>query len=323
MSGRALSGNPGFRVRGNLPLPFWNRIREKRWCYAGIVHPRLFFGCAVVHLGYVTSAFCYFFDRESGTLVAHDVVRPPLGAVRFDRSSERVCCRFRSRGFTVEIAGRPADGPVIVRSELNRNGKTVSVDARMTGDTVPVPFGMPMGGAATALTVKAAGFDVRGRIRLNGESRDMAEPNGSGLFDWTHGFYPRDTFWNWACGAGTAGDGTRIGFNFSRGVYENGELENVIWFDGRPERIGPVRFAYQENKPEEPWQITAPDGRADLTFFPEGIRRGNENLGIIQSRFIQPCGGFIGTLRSKTGRVVSLAGPGGISGVVEEHTARW
>ena len=39
------------------------RFKEKRWCYMGIIHPDIIFGCAVVHLGYISSAFAFGFDR--------------------------------------------------------------------------------------------------------------------------------------------------------------------------------------------------------------------------------------------------------------------
>ncbi|MCK5695336.1 MAG: DUF2804 family protein, partial [Desulfobacula sp.] len=95
-----------------------------------------------------------------------------------------------------------------------------------------------------------------------------ASENTFAVFDWTNGFYPRRTFWNWACGAGFADDETQIGFNFSSGVYENGLLENTVWINGTPLKQGEITFTYDSKKPEIPWQIKSKDDFINLRFMP-------------------------------------------------------
>lgn len=311
------------RVRGAFEPAFLNRFREKRWCYAGIVGPEFIFGCAVVHLGYAASAFVYAYDRRRNEMAEHSVVLPPLpGIVRFDRDLEMGLCRFRSGRFLVEIGGYGNPGEKTLRVRVDKPGCCLDVEADLVSmdGLEPVYFLMPMGRVKLAFTAKAAGFGVRGMVRINGRGYGVAGPEVSGIFDWTHGYYRRHTFWNWACGAGTARDGSRVGFNFSRGVYENGKLENTVWMDGRSHEVGPVGFEYDPKDPGALWQVRSADGLVDLEFLPEGRRIGNENLGLIQSRFIQPCGRFQGRLMSPGGRVVVLDRA---FGVTEEHFAKW
>lgn len=310
-----------------LPLsnPLRNGFTEKRWCYAGLVSPGLFFGAAVIHLGYVTSAFCFAFDRETREMTETALTLPPLGHCRYDRNPDDGTCRFRGLGSRIEI------------NNLGTTQKALSIDLKSglraeilfsapgTGLS-PMHFPMDMGEGRRAFTTKAAGFCATGEVAVKGRAFSLDPAESFGLFDWTHGAYPRQTFWNWACGAGRAtddqGKDTLLGFNFSRGVYENGRLENTLWIDGQPESIPEITWEYNAKDPMTPWKIFS-KGQApvvDLAFNPEGIRSANDNFLLVKSRFLQPCGRFDGHITTCSGRVLTL---GRVSGVVEEHFAKW
>ena len=173
---------------------------------------------------------------------------------------------------------------------------------------------------ASAFTSKTAGLKAQGKIIVNKKKFDLTPENTFAIFDWTNGFYPRETRWNWACGAGIASDGTPVGFNFSSGVYENGLLENIVWINGTPLQQGDILFDYDAKNPEHPWHIKSKDGRVNLKFTPEGMRRANDNLGVIKSKFIQPCGSFEGSIKTRDNLCLHLLSVGG---VVEEHFAKW
>ncbi|MCP4718875.1 MAG: DUF2804 domain-containing protein [Desulfobacteraceae bacterium] len=314
----------------NLPVsgfsltPFsLNCFQEKRWCYAGVIHKDIIFGCAVVHLGYLTSAFCFGFDRKTRQMVEHTVVWPPLGQVCFDRNPETGTCRFKVPGKFLEISSGPGLGTKKIEANFRFSGQSIQADIDIlppSSGIDPMHFFMPMDEDAHALTTKIAGLRARGQIRLNGMAYDLEPDESHVLFDWTHGAYPRQTFWNWACGAGGSREGASLGFNFSSGVYENGILENIIWINGCPEPVDRVDFSYDAVNPDKPWKIKSRDNRINLLFTPEGIRKANDNFGIIKSRFIQPCGKFSGSIKSRTGDDFILDELGG---VVEEHFAKW
>ncbi len=314
-----------------LPRPGFSldNFREKRWCYVGLVHPRIFFGCAVIHLGYLTSAFCFAFERKTRQMIEHALVWPPLGQARFDRHPETGTCWFKTPGKSLEISSHPPGNP-----PGNTSGKKIQARFKFSGQTLeadleirpprsgisPMNFFMPMDRDHHAFTAKTAGLTAQGHVRLNRRVYDLEPEESFVLWDWTHGAYPRKTFWNWACGAGVSTDQIPVGFNFSRGVYEQGLLENGIWVKGIPEPLGQVDFFYDGKHPDRPWQIKSADLRVDLTFEPEGIRRANDNFALIQSRFIQPCGRFRGRLITRTGHCLILEDVGG---VVEEHFTKW
>ncbi len=299
------------------------RFREKRWCYIGIFHPDIIFGCAVVHLGYISSAFMFGFDRAKKQMTETTWVAPPLGQVRYDRNPETGVCSYRSLlGSLHLIHGLPGNATRI-RARAGLSGKTLLADIEMMQPDNrfdPMHFLMDMDGGQRAFTTKAAGLCAQGSITLNGRHIRLAPESTFAVLDWTNGFYPRDTFWNWACGTGTADSGVRVGFNLSSGVYTRGLLENVIWINNIPHRIGPVDYVYDPDHPLHPWQVNSRDNTIRLQFTPEGIRQASDNFGVVKSRFIQACGSYSGTIR--------LAGTDPVlvhsaAGVAEEHYAFW
>jgi len=190
-----------------LPLanPMKNMFREKRWCYAGVVSPRLFFGAAVVNLGYITSGFAFGFDRETGQMTERTLTWPPLGHLRYDRNPERGTCRFKGLGQQIEILSLPDRIGKAIRVRLRHRGQTIEANLTLSPPAAgfsPMHFPMGMGEGKNAFTTKAAGLTSRGSVTLNGKKFSLAENDTFGLYDWTHGAYPRNTFWNWACGAG-------------------------------------------------------------------------------------------------------------------------
>ncbi|MCG8566625.1 MAG: DUF2804 domain-containing protein [Desulfobacterales bacterium] len=293
-------------------------LREKKWCYIGAVHPDLIFGAAMVHLGYVVNAFAYVFDRKTRELTEDSRIFPPLGKMEFPPHPEegRLCFSAPNARLTLDGDARQrylrlAFPRKHLRAEIQLAPPDTGLEARH--------FYMPMHKGNRAFTTKAAGLVVRGRIATRNKTWNL-DDHAVGLLDWTHGIYPRRTQWNWACGAGISRDKRPLAFNFSRGVYEYGQLENTVWINGSPFPVGPVAFDYDPAQPTRPWRIHTPDNRVDLTFTPEGLRRKKENLGLVQSAFIQPCGRFQGGLRDPDNHLHTIKE---LSGVTEEHFALW
>ena len=184
----------------------------------GIIHPDIIFGCAVVHLGYISSAFAFGFYRLERKMMNHSLVFPPVGQVRYDRNPENGICSYKSLRGSLILTHNKKPAPSTIKTSFYLPGRSLKADIEIIepgGGISPLHFLMPMGNSRTAFTSKTAGLKARGKIIVNKKSFDLASENTFAVFDRTNGFYPRQTFWNWACGAGFADDGTQIGFNFS------------------------------------------------------------------------------------------------------------
>ena len=291
---------------------------QKRWCYVGVVHPDFFFGAAMVHLGYITHAFAYAVDRKTRKMVEDARLFPPLGKIRFNAHPHRGQIRFSAPGGHLSLKASGTGHHLKIafpRKNLFGNIQLSLPD----GGFKFRHFYLPMAKGNKAFTTKAAGLKAKGSLTFNGQTRALGD-GAQGLLDWTQGVYPRRTQWNWACGTGVSDRDIPLSFNFSRGVYEYGQLENTIWIQGRPLATGPMRFDYDGQKPHAPWKIHSSDGRVNLDFIPQGIRQGDENLGIVHSQFIQPQGRFQGSFTLPNGQVHTL---GEVSGVTEAHFAKW
>ena len=326
--GTSWSGPFGYASTDALLAPgrrriSFQRFREKRWCYLGLFHPDIIFGCAVIHLGYISSAFVFGFDRNRRRMTEHTRVFPPLGQIQHDRNPEAGICQYRSLTGHLTISHAGPSGTTRIKTAFRLPGKSLQADVSVHTPSYgfsPVHFLMPMENQQRAFTTKAAGLEASGQIHLNKYRFDLPRCDTRAVLDWTNGFYPRQTFWNWACGAGTSKNGIPVGFNFSAGVYTRGLEENIVWINGTPYPTGPVDFIYKDKTPLDPWRINSRDGRVRLTFRPEGIRRANDNFGVVKSRFMQPCGRYTVSLNCGSGRKFDIRD---IAGVAEAHYARW
>ncbi len=297
---------------------FKNRILKdflrKRWQYMGVCSPQVIFGAAVVHLGYMSNIFVYGFDRTDGKLREFGTNQPLAANTVFEGSSVNGRAAFQSPGVSVAME----NGPEAVRLSV-RVKKNLSADLVFRHAVEPLPVVTRVGLRQFNYTHKEAGLPVEGSIRLGDKVFAVNPDKPAGIMDYTFGYLARNTFWNWASGAGTDKGGRRIGFNLVQGVNDTGFTENAFWVNGRLIKTDVIDFEYDDRNILSPWRIRSNDGKVNLTFRPEGERKADINLGVIASRFHQPFGTFEGTLRDGLW-TLKLAD---VSGFCEEHESLW
>jgi len=282
------------------------RLQRKGWMYFGAFSPRYMVGYAVADAGLTATAFVYVYDRQTRRLHEQKATVP--------------------FGFGAAFAPSP-DAEWALRSgakawQARPQGQGWSVRFEGAGLKLEMEFhdtGSGMTSIASSLfrpfhhTYKICGMPVRLRVELEGQAEDC---EASGTLDFTLGYPPRHTDWNWASLDGQTEDGQRVGINLVA-HFMNG-LENALWLDGELLPLAQAVFQYEPAQLLEPWRIATADGRLQLEFQPEGQRREDISVGLLASRFTQPFGRFSGTLQT-------AAGPRRIEGygVVEQHRARW
>jgi hypothetical protein len=157
-------------------------------------------------------------------------------------------------------------------------------------------------------TRKHAGLRFAGSVVLDGRERTLV---ARGMIDDSAGYHARHTAWSWSTGVGIGAGGQQLAWNLVDGVHDGPSgSERAIWIDGIPYEPPPVAFDLALT------EVKTADGALALHCRHEAVRRRDDNLGLIRSRYEQPFGTFSGVL------------PGGLRltegfGVMERHDVDW
>lgn len=310
-----------FDLRSNM-----NRRRShfaRRWAFnqfqfIGLLSPDLMVGCAIVDLGLVSNAFVYFYDVKADRLSESGFLRPFGVGTRMETSPDTGSCSFVSGKNRFEVSASGPGGHRRLEVEL-ASGEGIHVVLSDPADFEPLRVCSRAGYAGWVYTQKAAGLQVEGSVDCHGRSWDLSGQT-FGTCDWSAGFMRRETFWNWACLAGTAQKGQKLGLNLAAGVNETGFTENGFWSDSQFTKVDMVDFRFDRDAPLKPWTMRSADGRVDLRFQPCGKRSERIHAGLIASNFNQAFGHYDGTLQPLSGPAIQLSG---VPGFAEDHYAKW
>lgn len=281
------------------------RLQRKNWTYLGAFSASYMVGFAIVDAGLLGTAFVYVYDRQRKLLIEEKGAFPfafPAGRIGELRGD----WAFKQGGRSWSI-GPDRDGWA-----ATFQGKRIQANLRFGGgpgmSTVAPSIGRPF-----HYTYKACTLPAHIEVTLDGVRGESA---GGGMIDYTLGYPPRSTTWNWASASGDASDGRRFGLNLV--AHFNNGLENALWLGEEIVPLAQASFGYDPKNLEQPWRVTTEDGIVDLTFTPEGRRAERLWAGVMQSNFVQPFGKFSGRLNLSSGPLDVSA-----FGVTEEHIALW
>lgn len=283
--------------------------RPRRWCYAAAGDRDLAVGAAVVDLGPVGTTFVWAsvagrtveWSRKVLLGRGLEVAATPKGGAFYDGGGGRIAL--------------DAEGGLAIDVPLARGGRLVATAiAGGEGGVTPAVLATRTPGGGWNVTEKAAGYRVVGTVELEGRVHLL---DGRGWRDWTAGRQDRRTSWRWAAGGGWSRSGTPMGFNVSTGMNAEDEGEDVVWWDGRPHRLEVTALRPSGDDPAGPWTVSGPGWGLELA--PWGVRAADENLWVLRSSYVQPIGGFRGSLPAPDGSPVEVEAVG----VTEHHEATW
>lgn len=301
---------------GLMGKPLWHRLaHEKAWYYVALASPEVFIGVAVLRFGYVASTFAFLFERgpeagPTGHFLADESLLAPPFAAKYS-GDDGIRLSFLNDVARFERA--PGAGAFDLQVELGG----LRIGARISGELEPSPVCAvaALGDGLVQTTEKRALLSVSGSAEIAGRRFSLDQALAG--FDRSHGYLPRHTTWRWAYALGHTAAGERIAFNLVDGFV--GEAECAVWVGDEVFPVGMARFVFDPDRPLGPWRLRSSCGSVDLVFEPGDIHAEHQDLGLVKTRFIQPVGGYTGTVRvgGKTHRLTRVLG------VVEDQDARW
>lgn len=310
-----------------LTTPFGRRVGAWRRHFAfnqfeflGALGEDLVFGCGIANVKYAGTAFVYAYDPRTRRFDELSLRTPlALGFIN-DQLPERGKATVRIGRKRIQMSGSASPPQRHLRVDLP--GK-IDIDATFSETSPaiePMRICTPVGAGGWVYARKSAGHRVEGTLSVRGRTLDLGALGVLGHHDWTAGYMRRETFWNWGCLAGRLADGRVVGMNLSCGVNETSYTENCFWLDGKLHKIDSVHFDYDRRDIMKPWRLHSYDGRADLTFQPEGRHAENVNAFVVASSFNQLIGRYDGQLHTEGGERIAIQH---LLGYAERHFARW
>ncbi|MBS1593651.1 MAG: DUF2804 domain-containing protein [Bacteroidetes bacterium] len=285
------------------PWSALRRSQRKAWIFTSAFSTRYCVGFAIADAGMVATAFVYFFDTQTGQYIEEKTTVPLGFGAAFDpdlRSTWQLK-NFSIKADTDRITCSFAGKRIHISLSLTENGN---------GSTTIAPAGdRPFHHTYKNLLMPAA---VEGTI----DGASIKFEGTIGGLDFSKGYPPRHTFWNWASMNAVTDHGVEFGVNLV-GDFNN-SIENALWVNGKVQQLSQATFSYERPVDKNTWQITTLDGTLNMKFTPRGARGEDINALVMMSRFKQPFGTFAGTVRLD-GVLHNFTG----QGVVEEHFAKW
>ena len=286
-------------------------LREKQWQWFAVANPRIACGGTLLDAGYATTLFLWAFDRTTRRMIDDRTeLLPPFAIDISDNPGDGGGAQLRGlrRSFDIDRDG----GTIRVDADVDEMRFELEIDATCTEALTaicPVGTGDRQG---VNVTQKQNCLPVTGRVSVDGRSFKFGDESVA-MLDYTHGLLSRETRWRWAIAGGFTDEGVPIGFNFVEGF--NGELENAVWMDGDLRTTEPVSIDFDEDRPDEPWNLRSQAGGLDLSMFVEGVRTHETNLRIVSSSYLQPLGRWHGRIIDR--EIHDLFG------ISERHYAKW
>jgi hypothetical protein len=279
------------------------RLSRKTWIFFGVYTPDLICGIAIADAGVVATSFAYFYSFKDNVFV-EDSQLVPLGfPASFDPNLNS---DWQLGKYSIKTTGGTMN--------LEYHGKfdlKITAQQTNTGASIVAPSA---GGRPFNFTFKNVCLPVELNLKYKGQN--YAATGEYGAIDFTKGFPPRETIWNWLAFTGTTESGKKIGVNLVK--HFNSDLENILWLDGEKTELSPATFTMNKPLDKSNWHIQTHDGILDCTLVPNGARKENVNALIMKSIFVQTYGRISGTIT-----INGVAEKFTATGVAEDHHAVW
>ncbi len=287
----------------------WTSVRRwqrKSWIFIGAYSEDIFAGFAIVDAGYLGKAFCYIYFPKTGKLYESGKDKPFAFSKDFDAD---INCDWTLGKFS--ITPHPSG-----RMVFEYKGKDFSLTMACQDNDNGLSFLCPSSGNKRPFHYTYKNLLLPTDITFEEKDNKQTFNNLSGGLDFSKGFPPYHTTWNWVSFMGTAEDGTPVGINLVDQFNQN--LENAVWWGNERFLIGDVVFDYSKPLDKNLWTVKDKEDKLILALQPNGSRKENINLAVLKSKFTQVFGKITGKIfiHDKWQKIEGY-------GVMEEHEAKW
>lgn len=289
---------------GNGGVLSARRKQRKTWLFIGAGNPELFIGFAIVDAGLVAKAFAYIYDLKNNKLIEDSITVPMGFAKDFDPNLHS---DWKLKNFSISSD----EGKMTAKYEGKKFQLSLEVELNKDGMSFMCPS---QGSRPFHYTYKNLLLPTKATWVENGKEFHL--DNLQGGIDFSKGYPPRNTFWNWTSFMGQTEDGLPVGINVVDGFNDN--IENVMWIGNEKISLGKMLYDYEPPLEDSKWEVNAADGSLQLIMQPLGARKENVNVLFLKSKFTQVYGPIMGKIKHN-GVDKMLNG----FGVMEEHEALW
>ncbi|HMV35345.1 MAG TPA: DUF2804 domain-containing protein [Turneriella sp.] len=279
------------------------RTERKAWIYLGVFSRDLYAGMAIVDAGYLSSAFSYVYIPSEKFFIEDRQTRPMGFATDFDATLNDT---WRLGPYEI----LPTQNKIVfnMRGQFDLSA-TFTLRHNGLSTIAPSDSMRPF-----HFTYKEMAMAVDGEFI--GQGRRQKFSGDFGILDYSKGYPPRRTEWNWLSMVGKAESGKSLAVNLVDKFNEG--IENALWLDGKPMALSTAHFHYIRPAEKSIWRILTRDNVFEARFRPFGARSENLNAGLLRSQFVQPYGTFDGQVKigEETEKFTGF-------GVTEDHLALW
>lgn len=292
---------------GLLPRALkWTRLKE--WQHFALVNQRFYISLAIFDAKTMALAQVCVYDRTEGRVMFYER-KLPTWSVKVPRGIWDSRARYKGKGFKIDI-----------HNHLYGQGHEIEFYSDAKGDLPPIAgsficfekvkvdepmvVALPLGENTGMYTHKFV-CPASGRLTI-GDQEHVFGDDAYGLIDIHKGYYPYVMKWHWATCGGRDDQGRLLGLNLTNNQVKDQDAynENCFWVDGKVRLLPPVTFTFDD--PEKPWLIKDREGKVDLVFTPQVVRRVNVNALVIRSNYKAPFGEFSGRVIDDEGNVLEV-----------------
>lgn len=281
------------------------RWHRKSWLFLGAASEDVIVGAAIVDAGFIAKAFCYVYFPKTGELLEDGIDRPFAFEANFDAN---INSHWKLGNYEIKYTGK--------QLKFQFKGKKFQLTLENTNNNNGLSFICPSKGKKRPFhfTYKNLLLPTKITVTQKGKTQQFDQIYGS--LDFSKGYPPKHTQWNWTSFMGNLEDGTPVGINVVDQFNQN--MENAVWIGTESQLLGDMRYTYQKPLAKSLWKVEAVDGNLELEMQPNGSRKENIDVKVLKSKFTQVYGEITGKILYQ-GTWKALKG----YGVMEEHEAIW